>query len=536
MENIPGTALAEGMKWRWETFPEYMNFLSTLQCASDFSVMIGHVPLRLYVMGKERCHDKPERKDLVKMRHLVAEAIRAGALGISTSRTLLHRDLQGVVIPGSYAGRAELCALMSGLSDGGGGLFEILDDFADLKIEMEWIGAVCKAFRCKVSIALGVGDAKARKVLLNWMTEVNREVGVDLISAQSAIRRQGCLQSLDSQYHPFVGHPIFQKELAGLPLKQRMKKMRKPEMKRRILEIDNQLWGKPFAAVIWNPENLYFMCNHHGVPTYERYKSENVASIAEQKDVSPYSIIYDHLSQGGVLWAPLTGLRQTFSEENPMLDEMVDIITKPHVHIGLGDGGAHLQIFQEASCPTFAVAHYSRDRTHGPKIPLERVVKMLSSDTANLVGMHDRGKLHVGMRADINIIDFKRLKVCEPYIANDLPTGAKRWVQRAEGYVMTLCKGVVTYENGTFTGNLPGRLVKSPLRDKLDVRTVEQIGSVLLSMIPEPRSTHDTLVRDADLKGGASATVRALNKNMADLVSAAGDFFSGKMVKGVSKL
>lgn len=272
-------------------------------------------------------------------------------------------------------------------------------------------------------------------------------------------------------------------------------------------------------------------------PIYERYEHESIGSIAEKRDENPFSIIYDYLSNGGVLWAPLTGLRETFSKEsNAMLDESVEILKHPYVHAGLGDGGAHLQIFQEASCPTFAVAHYARDRTHGSKMSLESVVKMLTSDTASLVGMDDRGKIAVGLRADLNIIDFERLRLCEPYIANDLPTGAKRWIQKAEGYCMTMCKGVVTYENGKFTGSLPGRLVRSPLKGKLDVRTVEQIGAALLDMIPEPRSTHDTLLNDADLKGGASATVRALNKNMADLVSAAGDFFSGKMVKGHSKL
>jgi N-acyl-D-aspartate/D-glutamate deacylase len=219
-----------------------------------------------------------------------------------------------------------------------------------------------------------------------------------------------------------------------------------------------------------------------------------------------------------------------------MLDETVEILSHPHVRIGLGDGGAHLQIFSEASCPTFAIAHFTRDRTHGPKCPVEEMVKMWTRDSANLVGLDDRGEVKVGLRADLNIIDFERLKLCEPYIASDLPTGAKRWIQKSEGYELTMCNGVVTYENGRFVGALPGRLVRSPLRGKLDVRTLEQISSALLDMMPEPRSTHDTLVKDADLRGGASATVRALNKNMADLVSAAGDFFSGKMVKGVSRL
>ena len=163
---------------------------------------------------------------------------------------------------------------------------------------MDWIGAIARAFRCKISIALGVGDAKARETLLNWMSQVNREVGRNLISAQAALRRQGCLQSLDSQYHPFVGHPIFQKELAGLPLNERMNEMRKPEVKERILAVDNSLWGKPFAAVIWNPGNLYFMSSERGV-VYERFENESIGHIAEERGVSPWSLVYDHIAKGG---------------------------------------------------------------------------------------------------------------------------------------------------------------------------------------------------------------------------------------------
>ena len=202
---------------------------------------------------------------------------------------------------------------MSGLSDGGGGLFEILDDFADLQIEMDWIGAIARAFRCKISIALGVGDAKARQTLLNWMSQVNREVGTNLISAQSALRRQGCLQSLDSQYHPFVRPSYFQKELAGLPLQERMKEMRKPDVKKRILAVDNSLWGKPFAAVIWNPGNLYLQKRLQNVVwCMKDLKTNRSEQSQTRRGVSPWNLIYDHIAQGGVLWAPLTGLGETF--------------------------------------------------------------------------------------------------------------------------------------------------------------------------------------------------------------------------------
>eukprot|EP00041_Stephanoeca_diplocostata_P019242 m.412218 g.412218 ORF g.412218 m.412218 type:complete len:435 (-) comp21250_c0_seq17:4-1308(-) len=351
-----------------------------------------------------------------------------GAAGFSTSRTLMHRDLEGVPISGSYASREELIQIFAGMADGGGGLFEILEDFADVDREIDWMGSLSQAFRIPVSFALAAREAEDEKKLLKWMEDVNRVARTELITAQTAAKTQGSLQSLQSKYHPFAGHPTFIDQLAHLPHTALVSAMRSPKMKATLLSEPSVFADAPFARVIFNPANLFPLIDGEGVPRYERVRmQESFAALAKAQKVDAMSLIYDALVQGTVLWAPLEAATE--------LHDKVELMLHKHVRIGLGDGGAHLGIFQEAGCPTFMIAHYARDRNFGVgRVPLERIIKMLTMDTANLCGLTDRGQIAVGQRADLNVIDLSKLNLTTPYVVDDLPNGAKRWMQSANGY------------------------------------------------------------------------------------------------------
>ena len=257
VEDIPGSALHEGIQWSWESFPEYLDALAETSTACDFVVLLPHVPLRVYTMG-DRCDEAPTQEDLDNMREIVAEAMAAGAVGMSTSRTLLHRDLNGTVIPGTYADRAELTALMAGMADGGGGLFEILEDFADLDVEQDWLGKLSRNFGIPVSFAFGAGS-KARQLEFNeFLDRVNADAdGYEFVTGQTSIKNQGSLQNLKSKYHPFVGHPTFERELAHLSYEEKLSAMRQPEMRAQLLSEESFFADKPFSQIIFANDNLY---------------------------------------------------------------------------------------------------------------------------------------------------------------------------------------------------------------------------------------------------------------------------------------
>lgn len=309
--------------------------------------------------------------------------------------------------------------------------------------------------------------------------------------------------------------------------------MRQPEMRERLLNEVSFFADKPFSQVIFSPSNLYPITDGTGKVQYERNPaSESIQAMADATGSDPMALIYDALIAEKVLWAPLG--------RNPNQDMPIDMLKHPNVKVGLGDGGAHLGVFQEATCPTFMLTHYVRDRV-GERIPLPEAIRLQTMDTAHLLGMKDRGVLATGLRADINVIDLENLQLNVPYMCQDLPAGASRWMQTADGYKMTLLAGVVTFEDGESTGALPGKLVRSPLRPHLNVTPYEQLDLALIAG-PEPKSTHDTMVAPEDLVGGASAMRTALKTNeqimQAEKAKAAatgmtgfGDFLSGKLLR-----
>jgi N-acyl-D-aspartate/D-glutamate deacylase len=522
VEDIPGVVIADGLDFTWETFPEFMNELEKLNTAVDFMAYVAHVPLRIYAMGSDRCHGEATSEDLRKMRMLVREALNAGAAGVSTSRTLLHRDTSSVVIPGTYAGTQELISLFAGMADAGGGLFEILNDFADVGVEFEWIRSLAAAFKIPASVCLPSGSPEVRQQVFKVLEEANRSEGWELLTVQTMLKQQGSLQQIGAPYHPLLGHATFQRELVHLPVAEQLRRLRDPAFKRRILSETSMFAGKPFSQAMFSPFNVYpLVPPGQGAPQYERDKTTETFGAMSLKvggAVSADELMYDALAEGKVLWAPLTG--------NSSLEDRMEMFSHPHVKVGLGDGGAHLGIFQESSCPTFMLSHYARDRSAGRKLSLERAVYLQTLDTARLLGLHhDRGTVEVGKRADLNIIDMKRLALKTPTFLKDLPAGGGRWFQGAEGYVMTIMKGVPTFERGRHTGALPGCLVRGRLYKQLSVMRVEDIPTHLLSSIPEPKSTHD-IQDDTELTGGASALARAAKAN---LIAQVGEFLSGQL-------
>ena len=478
----------------------------------------------------DRYNEDPRTEDLAAMRAIVAEAVQHGAAGFSTSRTLMHRDKDGIPIAGSYAGRAELTAIFSGLADAGGGLFEILEDFADVEREMAWIGQLSAAFGIPVSFAFGARSESDQRKLLSWMDRINSSNV--MVTAQASVKTQGALQSLRSKYHPLVGHPLWMNTLSKMPYPEMIAEMSRPETKEKMLAEESIFKGAPFADVIFNPNNMFRLMEPSGAPRYERAREhESYAALAASAKRRPLELIYDDLVAGEVIWAPLGG--------STHFESKLDLLKHPHVKIGLGDGGAHLGLFQEAGCPTYMLSHYVRDRSAGPKLSLELAVKMQTSETANVFGFTDRGVLAPGKKADVNVIDLAILELSKPEIVSDLPTGAQRWMQRAKGYRWTLVSGVPTFADGSPTGALTGGLAPHPFVGQLRVRTLEQIAPESIAG-PEPRSTNDindptALVKDADLVGGGSAMRRAFDATRAAKITALGQFLSGEMLRWGNK-
>lgn len=519
VEDIPGTALHEGIKWSWETFPQYLDTLGKVNAAMDFASYMGHVPLRQYVMG-DRVFEKPTPEDLDKMRQLAKDAVSAGAFGVSSSRTLLHRDNTGNVLPGSYADRDELASIIKGMAQGGGGMFEMASDFADEETEFTWVGKLSKAFGVPISFGFGGGQKQIK------LLEEANEISPGMITGQVAVKLQGSLQSLDATWHPFVAHPTYLKELKHLPVEERRMRMRDPMMKKQILSEKSLFGDAPFARSTFSPSFLFLMGNpaKGDVSDYEQNPETNsILKLAEARGEDPMNLIYDALVDGQTIWKPVSPFTNGKGGDAGPQRSQKRLIEHPNTVVGLGDGGAHLTMLQEAGCPTFMLTHWARDRTAGPKIELEQAVMFQTSRPAGVMGLEDRGVIAPGMRADLNVIDYENLTLHTPQVANDLPTGAKRWLQEADGYDLTMCKGEVTFRKGQPTGALPGRLLRGPLKKHLNV--IDADLDFDAEGIPHPKSTADAkyigadgsnltvdkamYVEDKDLVGGMSALARA---------------------------
>jgi N-acyl-D-amino-acid deacylase len=454
VEDIPGSALAEGINWQWEHFSEYLDALDSMPRAIDLAAQVPHAAVRSYVMG-ERCNtdELPTDDDIAAMADIVRDGLKAGAVGFSTSRTLLHKDVNGVLVPGTNAPADEMRALGYAMKGIDHGVFELVSDHLGDAAEREWVIDVGKESGRPVTVVWTSFEAFTGD---NFMELANSaaEQGVTILP-QVAARPTGILHGLQSSFHVFTTYPTYMEELATLSLDEQVKKMQQAEMREKILSEKSVLPKSPFGST-WE-ELLWYVFPLGEKPNYEPSREESVAGIAEAQGKDSFAVMYDLLvDEGGreLFYQPLNA----YSDYNFSFFESV--LTDPGALFGLSDGGAHCGLIADAGMPTFVLTHWVRDRKKGARLPLELMVKKLSHDTARAYGMDDRGLLAEGYLADVNVIDMENLQLHRPEAIYDLPAGGKRLVQSVEGYRYTVKSGVATFIAGEHTGELPGRLVR----------------------------------------------------------------------------
>ena len=465
VEDIPGAALSEGIKWGWESFPEYLDALDERKLSIDVGTQLAHGALRGYVMGERGAKNEPATpEDIAQMSDLVQEAIEAGALGVSTSRTIGHKAMDGEPVPGTFAAEDELFGLGQGLVRGGGGIFELapagaagLDLIAPHK-EMSWMRRLSAEMECPVTFALV--EVQAQPDLWRELMEESLRAldeGAQVFP-QVAARPFGLLVGLQT-HHIFAKRPSYV-ALADLPMEERVAKMRDPKIKAAILAEDdlpadpNVLFDTMGALIASQLANTFVLGDP---PNYEPDADQTVAALAEAAGVDPFEQAYDLFCEQDGHALLLLPLFNYFHHNHDVIREQ---LTHPRSVSGLSDGGAHCGMICDASIPTFMLTHWTRDRTRGEQLPLEWVVRKQTRDTAELFGLGDRGTLEEGKRADINIIDHQNLTLRSPRMAYDLPANGRRLLQDTEGYVATVVAGEVVRRNGQDTGARPGGLIR----------------------------------------------------------------------------
>jgi N-acyl-D-aspartate/D-glutamate deacylase len=465
VEDIPGTAISEGMQWGWESFPEYLDALERMPRAIDVGAQVPHAALRAYVM-RGRLHDHATPDDLDAMRGLLRDSLRAGALGFSTGRTAGHRDVRGEPVPGTFAPDTEVAAMLEVMHEEARGVLQLvpagssgttgLDPAGAMEAEVEWMVRWGERYPRPITfLILEHGpDFGAWRAWFGRVRDANAR-GAD-IHPQVASRCFGMLFGLQSRLNPFRHRPSYE-EVAELPLDARVRALRDPQRRARILAEDD-LDG-PFAADRIREATFANLFPLGPELDYEPPPDTSIAARARREGVTPWELAYDlMLGSGGrdFLLLPL------LNYGNGGYDGLHDMLVDPMTVQGLGDGGAHVRIVCDASMTTYLLTHWVRDRTRGPRIDLEWAVRRLTRDPAALYGLHDRGVLAPGKRADLNLLDFDRLRLVFPEQVHDLPAGAGRLVQRAEGYVATIVAGQTVVSHGELTDARPGTLVRGP--------------------------------------------------------------------------
>ena len=453
VEDIPGAALSEGINWQWESFPEYLDALESFPRAIDVATQVPHGAIRAYVMG-ERCNSDyaPTKEEVDQMAELVREGVEAGALGFSSSKTLLHKDINGEYMPGTFSGNEEMLALGLGMKGLNNSVFELVSDHLGEDEEWQWVKDFQKQTGLTVTLIATTAPAYKNNKMYN-LAEQARIEGYE-IRPQAAGRPTGVLHGLQSSFHVFVGHPTWRKELASLNHKELVDRLRDPETKKKILSEETTIKNELLQDIPSLMAQVFPLGEN---PNYEPEFKDSVAGIAKELKLDVMEVMYDLLLKGEgkeLFYQPLGGYH-TYD-----LEPQKKLLEHPNVLFGLSDGGAHCGVIADAGMPTFIMTHWGRDRTRGEKLSLEFIVKSLTSSTAEAFGMFDRGYLKEGFIADINIIDFDSLRLHRPEAIFDLPAGGRRLVQRPEGYEMTIKAGEVIFDNGTHTGALPGKLIR----------------------------------------------------------------------------
>jgi len=460
VEDIPEVVMAQGLPWNWESFPQYLDALEDRHSDMDFAAQLAHAPVRVNVMGQRGAdREKPTAEEMDKMTDLVAEAIGAGAMGVTTSLSLAHRTTAGELAPTVEAEYPELLALAKGLRKAGAGVFQMIpsataggDPVADMSLMRSLVEAS--------------GGRPLSYTLLNstHMPDAHRQLMVTMeqatadglpIRGQVFPRPVGVLLGLDLSFHPFRFSPSYT-AIEHLPLAERVAAMCDPAMRARLLAEEPQHSNPNFLYFVHQVDNLYALGNP---PDYEPEPSQCLGEQAKRLGISSKELVYDLLLENdgaNTLFLPAANYL------GDSLESVQEMLEHPDTLIGLGDGGAHYGMICDSSFPTSLLAYWTRDRQRGPTLPLTWAVNALSHRNALAIGLEDRGLIAKGMKADLNVIDYNRLQLLPPSVNHDLPAGGRRLSQSAEGYELTMVSGVVTYRNGQPTAALPGRLVRNP--------------------------------------------------------------------------
>jgi len=453
VEDIPGVVMAEGVPFNWETFPEYLDALAQRKSDIDFAAQIPHSPLRVYVMGERALSTQsPTEDDLAEMRRLVKEAVEAGALGVTTSRSIAHRFPDGKPVPSVKTGEDELLALAAGLRDAGKGVFQINPNFQNpAQQEFAMLRRIAEASGRPLSFTLMAGAGFDWPVLVKGLADANSDNIV--MRGQSIPRSVGILLGLETSYHPFSLNRSY-REIADLPLAERVARMRDPAFRKQILS-ENPEHNNPIVVALISCTSLMFPLGDP--PNYLPRVEDSFEARAQAAGRDVREVVYDALLQNeghAILFAPKGNVDGNNIAAGKQLFKF------EHVLLGLSDGGAHYGMICDASLPTYFLMDCVRDAHPGEGISLPRAIKLLTRDTAVSVGVEDRGLIQIGFKADVNVIDLDRLTLKAPVVTRDLPANGRRISQKATGYVATLVSGKVTYRNGEPTGAMPGRLIR----------------------------------------------------------------------------
>jgi len=456
VEDIPGVVMAEGLPWNWETFPEYLDALAVRRTDIDFAAQLPHSPLRVYVMGERGAAlEPPTDDDLAAMRRLTTEAVKAGAIGVSTSRTLAHRFRDGRPAPSTRTEEDELMNLADGLRDAGKGVFQLIPDFArPAEGEMALIERLQTRSGRPVSFTLVQND----NVEGGWRTYlqgIHRAVADGRpVRGQVFPRPIGMLFGLSLSLHPFALNPSY-KKIADLPLEERVRIMRDPAFRRALLAEQAEDTNDQLVYIAGLTDWLFPLGDP---PNYTPLTSDSIRARAELMGVDARELLYDELLKDegrAIIYCPRGNM------DEGRLDSGSLVVREPGTLLGLGDGGAHYGMICDAGWPTFFLTRCVRDAPADRKVALPQAVAMMSRQPAAAMGFADRGLVAPGWKADLNIIDFDALHLHGPEIRHDLPANGRRLAQRADGFDATIVSGQVTYREAQATGNLPGRLIRS---------------------------------------------------------------------------
>ena len=457
VEDIPGSAMTEGITWEWESFEQFLDALDARHYAIDIGAQVAHGPVRGYVMGdRGAANEAATPADIAAMSAIVEAGLRAGALGFSTSRTPLHKSVSGELVPGTHATAEELFGIADALARVGHGVFQFAPDHVDVPTtEMPWMRELARRTGRTVSVNLNQpNDAPDLwREVLDQLDQA-RDEGLDIV-AQVAGRVVGLLMCLEGSYNPLDFHPAYG-PVRSLPLAERVAALQTPELREALrVEPDD---GGLFRKVVFDSIDAWWAVDDGNID-YEPEADDSIAAVAQRSGVHPIDLIIDQLCAHdghGMILTPF------FNYAYGDLSFLYEAHQHPSTRMGLADAGAHCRVICDGGTPTFMLTHWTRDRRRGPKLPLEHVVHRQTQQTAGLYGLNDRGLVAEGLRADLNLIDYDRLSFGAPRIAYDLPGGACRLVQKADGYVATFVGGTQTVDNDEFTGELPGRLIRGP--------------------------------------------------------------------------